>query len=114
MALQAKPKKVLKKGECIMNKAMSWHLDVSDQLTPHLNRTLTLPETDFIAAELDYNTIEFKLTDNQIVFTESRTFPQHNLVILFLRTGTSGVLDVIKITAIYLSAKKTYKGERTC
>lgn len=97
-----------------MNKSMSWQLDVSEQLTSHLNRTITLPETDFIAEELDYDTAEFKLTDNQIVFLKSHTFPQHDLVILFLKAGTSGVLDVIKITAIYLSAKKTRKGEGTC
>ncbi len=97
-----------------MKKALSWHLDVSDHLTPNLNRTITLPETDFIAADLDYNTMAFNKTDNQIAFTESSTFPQHNLVIQFLPAGTSGILDAIKITAIFLSAKKTLKGERTC
>ncbi|MEC1666396.1 hypothetical protein [Bacillus mojavensis] len=97
-----------------MKKAMSWHLDMSDHLTPHLNRTITLPETDFIAADLDYNTMAFNKTDNQIVFTESSTFPQHNLVIQFLPAGTSGILDVIKITSIFLSAKKMLKGETTC
>ncbi|GAK78247.1 hypothetical protein BSMD_001430 [Bacillus subtilis Miyagi-4] len=56
----------------------------------------------------------FNKTDNQIVFTESGTFPQHNLVIQYLPAGTSGILAVIKITAIFLSAKKTLKGERTC
>lgn len=97
-----------------MKKAMSWHLDVSDHLTPHLNRTITLPETDFIAEDLDYNTMAFNKADNQIVFTKSGTFPQHDLVIQFLPAGTSGILDVIKITALFLSAKKTFKGERTC
>lgn len=90
------------------------NLNVSASLSEHLNRTVKLPETDYIAMELDYDPFQFHFTDNyEIIFTQSGTFPKHNLVIQFVSAGTVGIVDVIKITAAYLSTKNTNKDEDT-
>ncbi|MEK4448676.1 hypothetical protein N1I81_22840 [Bacillus sp. FSL M8-0052] len=75
------------------------------RLSSFICRRMPLPKTDIIAIENGYDTLEYNLSSDQIIFTKSKQFPDYNLVIEFIKDGTTGAAGIIKTIDVYLIKK---------